>query len=362
MGSSNTLNQRLEEELKYLKNYHGFPGITVAYVMPDGSLGEAACGLADTEANIPMTPLSRMLAASIGKTFVAATVLALSAEGLLHLDDPLKCWLGHLDWYTRLPNNDTITLRHLLVHSAGIPDHVNTTTFLKLFSPMEMDEERCFAPEKLIACILDQPPLFEAGHGWAYTDTGYVLLGLVIEGITGHSWYEEVDRRFIKPFHLKMTSASDQPILPGLATGYTSEDNVFGLPKKIAKSGKLIYNPVIEGAGGGLISTAHDLAVWAKLLYEGRAMHSEYLKDLFCSVPIGDGESKTRYGAGVLIRQDEDLGPVWGHHGVIPGYVSSMRYFPKYKVAIAFQINMSSEQILDTFEVIERRLAKFICF
>ncbi len=362
MASSHSLNQRLEGELNYLKDCYGFPGITVAYVLPDGAIGEVACGFADREAKTSMTPHSRMLAASIGKTFVAATVLALSAEGLLHLDDPLERWIGHLDWYSRLANNKTVTLHQLLTHSAGIPDHVYTKTFLKSFSQKGMDEERFFSPESLIECILAHPPLCEAGHGWAYSDTGYILLGLVIEVATGNSWYAEIDRRFIKPLHLKMTSPSDQPTLSGLVAGYTSEDNVFGLPVKLLdKSGKMVYNPVIEWTGGGLISTSYDLAVWAKLLYEGQAIQSDYMKDLFRSVSIDDEKSQARFGAGVLIKQDEDLGQVWGHGGVIPGYVSSLRYYPKHKIAIAFQINMNSEQIRNAAEEIEKRLAKVLC-
>jgi len=363
LASSNTVNQRIEYELEYLKNHYGFPGVTVAYVLPDGSVGEIASGFADMETREPMTPQSRMLAASIGKTFVAATVLALVKEGHLHLDDPLSCWLSDRSWYSRLPNSEAITLRHLLTHSSGIPDHVYTKTFLGSFPQRGMNHDSSFFPESLVACILDQAPLFEAGHGWAYTDTGYILLGLVIEGMTGNSWYEEINRRFLKPLHLEMTSPSDRPTLPGLVAGYTSKDNIFSLPEKsIDESGTMVWNPIIEWTGGGLISTSRGLAVWAKLLYEGHAMQSDYLTDLFYSVPTGDEESGARYGAGVSIQQMGDLGLVWGHGGVIPGYISSMRYYPKYGISVAFQINTDSivHNKIDSVGDIEHRLAEIV--
>lgn len=361
MASPSSLNQRLECELDCLKNQYGFPGITVAYVLPDGSIGEVAWGFADIETRELMTSQSRMLAASIGKTFVAATVLAMVKEELLHLDDPLSCWLGHYNWYSRLPNNETITLQHLLTHSSGIRDHVYTKTFLESFPQRGLDSDFSFSPESLVECILDQAPLFEAGHGWAYTDTGYILLGLVIEEGTESSYYEELNRRFLKPLHLEMTNPSDRPTLPGLVAGYTSEDNVFDLPRKIIdESGTMVWNPGIEWTGGGLISTSRDLARWAKLLYEGHAMQADYLTDLFHSVPVDDEKSQDRFGAGVLIKRDEDLGPVWGHGGVIPGYVSSMRYYPKYKIAIAFQINTNSGNVLDFVDEMEGRLAKVV--
>ena len=201
-----TLNQQIKCELDRLRIQYGLPGITVAYVLPDGTIGEVASGFADLETKL-MTTQSRILAASIGKTFVAATIVALAKEGRLNLNDPLSFWLGDCSWYSRLPNHDTITLRHLLTHSSGLPDHVYTKRF-RQSSSFTVHADSPFSPESLIECILDQAPLFEAGSGWAYTDTGYILLGLVIEAVTGNSYYEELEQRFLKPLKLSMTSPS----------------------------------------------------------------------------------------------------------------------------------------------------------
>lgn len=322
----------MKRELDRLREKYRFPGATCAYVLSDGTLGETASGFADKETKEPMTTRSRMLAASIGKTFVAATVVALSNEYDLNLDDLLSCRLGKYHWYRRLPNHETITIRHLLTHSSGIKHHVHMQKFLHMLSQSD------HSPESLIECILDEPPLFPAGKGWAYTDTGYILLGLVIEAVTGKTYYEELGRRFLNPLQLNSTTPSDRPYLPGLAPGYTPLDNPYGLPEKtVDATGSLVWNPAIEWTGGGLISTSRDLAVWAKLLYEGHAMESEYLPKLLQSVPINDGER--RYGAGVVITPRSPHGKKLGHFGVIPGYTSLMQYYADYGAAIAFQVN-----------------------
>jgi len=343
-------NQRVKAELNHLQKQYGFPGATVAYVLPDGTVNEVSCGVADLETKVPMTPKSRMLAASIGKTFVAAEVIALAKEGRIHLDDPLSKWLGERNWYKRLSNHETITLRHLLTHSAGLADHAHIASFQKT----HFHEA---APEELVEYILDQPPLYKPGNGWAYTDTGYILLGLVIEKAIGNSYSEEVERRFFKPLKLDTTSLSDTPHLPGLIAGYTAPDNPFGLPiKTIDQSGVMVWNPAVEWTGGGIISTSHDLALWAKMLYEGRAMPYDYLGDLLQSVPA---VGSARYGAAVVITQNARFGEIWGHYGVIPGYTSSVRYYPKYGIAIAFQIN-SDKDTPDYIGIMEQRLAKAI--
>ncbi len=108
---------------------YGFPGATAAYVLRDGTTGVVATGLADVEDGTLMTVRSRMLAASIGKTFVGATALALAREGVLELDAPVSRWLGDRHWFTRLPNHAAMTVRHLLNHSSGLPDHVHLKSF-----------------------------------------------------------------------------------------------------------------------------------------------------------------------------------------------------------------------------------------
>jgi CubicO group peptidase (beta-lactamase class C family)/membrane protease YdiL (CAAX protease family) len=361
--TTQTLNHRLKTELDLLQNQYAFPGATMAYVLSNGESGTVATGLADIEKGEAMTNESRMLAASIGKTFVATTIIALSKEGILGLDDPLSKWLGDNIYCSRVANFETITLRDLLRHTAGIADHTATEDFVELLSQRDLQCNNSISPESLVRYILDHPPLFEAGKGWRYTDTGYILLGLVIEAATGSSYYDELDRLFLKPLNLCQTAPSDRLELQHLAAGYTSENKFFGPEgKTVDNEGVMLWNPGFEWTGGGLISNSSDLATWAKLLYEGKAMPGEYLDDLLQAVPTGSDESTT-YGLGVTIEDKTPFGLRFGHGGVIPGYTSSMRYYSQHGVALAFQINTDtgiSDQSSELVNDMEKRLAGIV--
>lgn len=355
---------RLQAEVDQVREQFGFPGMTAAYVMSDGGSGTVSSGMADIEKGLSMKDNSRMLSASTGKSFVAALCIALALEGRLRLDDSVSRWLGKYDWFVRVPNHDSMTLRHLLTHSAGIPDHVHLKAFEEAFAKRWAESENPFPPESLVAFILDKPALFPAGAGWAYSDTGYILAGLVVEAVTGRAYYDEIRERFINPSGLSDTSPSDRRDLPRLAAGYTDPDNPFTLPvKTLDDNARLYWHPGVEWTGGGLVSTSRDLARWGAALFTGKAIPGDYLPELLRAVAVDANNSNTRYGAGVAIFKSDRYGPVYGHAGWIPGYISSFRYYPDLGVTVAFQINTDSgiigsdENILGN---IEERLVKVL--
>jgi D-alanyl-D-alanine carboxypeptidase len=338
--SSRDATALFQAELDALRQEYRFPGATAAYVLSDGTAGVVATGLADVETEKPMSPSSRMLAASIGKTFVSATALALAQQGRLELDDPISTWLSDKPWFARLPNHASITVRQLLAHSAGLSNHVDEPAFAAALSENWAKPGTPFSPEMLIEYVLDKPALFAPGEGWAYSDTGYLLVGLIIEEVSGRDYYEEVTERFLEPLGLSLTSPSDRLDLPGLAAGYMAAENPLGLPAKTTTDdGRMAWNPAVEWTGGGLVSNALDLAKWGKALFEGRAMEGPYLDDLLRETPISPETHDVSYGLGISIYKTGPLGTRYGHSGWIPGYSSSLRYYPELRVAIAFQIN-----------------------
>lgn len=348
-----------QSELDALRREYGFPGATAAYVLADGSAGAVATGYSDLETETRMSPSSRMLAASIGKTFVSATTLALVQEGRLDLDGRISAWLGDEAWFARLANHESITVRHLLTHSAGLPNHVDEPAFAAAFAENWARPGVSFAPEELIEFVLDRPALFAPGESWSYSDTGYLLLGLVIEEVSGRSYYREVEERFLEPMALDLTSPSDRRDLPGLAAGYMAVDNRFGLPgKTVGDDGLMAWSPAIEWTGGGLASNSLDLAKWAKALFEGQAMEGPYLDHLLRGVPISAEMPDVSFGAGVAIRKTGPLGAWYSHGGWIPGYSSSLRYYPQHGVAIAFQINTDIGIVDDSSDLYEEMAAR----
>ncbi|MET0397523.1 MAG: serine hydrolase domain-containing protein [Longimicrobiaceae bacterium] len=329
------IESRVRARMEELRAAGSFPGATVGFVLPDGSAGEVAVGVADVEAETPMRPGDRMLAGSIGKTFAAALAMQLAAEGRLELDAPVSRWLGGEPWFARVPNAGGITVRMLLNHTSGIEEHVENTAFQ---AAIRADPDRVWEPAELVAYVLGRPALFPAGEGWSYADTNYILLGMVLERITGTPFYAEADRRFVKPLGLAATGPSDRRVLPGLVPGYiVPEFNPFGFAAKTLEGGRFVVNPQFEWTGGGYAATPRDLARWARALYTGRAFPAAWVDTMLVAVPAATGPGD-RYGLGVQVKQTP-LGVSYGHSGWFPGYLSEMMYFPAHGIAVAVQVN-----------------------
>jgi len=339
------LEQALEAGLAELHQAHGFPGATAAFVLADGRSGAVAVGLADLEAETPMEPNSRMLAGSTGKSYCMAIALQLVSEGKAELDDPLATWFGERDWFARLPNASDVTLRMLLAHKSGIRDHVWAPEF---HAALAADLDRAWEPVELIAYVLDSEPLFPAGEGWAYADTNYVLVGMVIEKLTGRSYYDELRARVIEPLELTDTLAQDRRVLPGLIPGYTSANNPFGLPRVVATGGRHAMTPQMEYCGGGVLSTSGDLARWVFALYAGGVIDPALMGDVLDAVPSPRTGPGTTYGLGTIVCVDRN-GASWGHTGWFPGYGTKMAYYPEHGLALALQVNTDDSAQLPGF-------------
>ena len=245
-------------------------GANIGIVWGNDKAMSVAVGFADLENQKALKPEDRLLAGSIGKTYVSAITLQLVEEGKLDLDDKIEKWLGRETWFSRLPNAKDITLRMLMNHSSGVPEHVGNKDFNKA---MLNQPDKVWKPEELVAYILDRQPLFEAGKGWSYADTNYILVGMIFERVSGKTVYGEVQRRILSKLKLKETLPSDSRVIPGLIPGYSQVGSPFGFEGRTIIEGKFIVNPQMEWCGGGFASTAQDLARWAKFLYEeiGRA-------------------------------------------------------------------------------------------
>lgn len=319
-----------------------FPGATLGVVGADETARGFTVGWADRERKIPLKPTDQMLQGSVGKTYVAAVALQLVEEKKLVLEEKLSVYLGKAPWFPRLPNAEAITIRQLMNHTSGLVRYEFKDEFTR---DLTAQPKKVWKPEELIAYILDSKAPFAAGQGWDYSDTNYIVLGLVIEKLTGKSYYDEARRRLWRRFGLKDTLPSDRQKLPGLVQGYAGKDNPFGgTDTMINSQGQFAINPQFEWCGGGVYSSATDLARWGKLLYEARAL-SPCLRDAMVhGVPARLGRDVT-YGLGAMIRPTS-LGIAWGHSGFFPGYLTELLYFPDHKLSVALQVNTSVPQSL----------------
>jgi D-alanyl-D-alanine carboxypeptidase len=304
---------------------------------PDGTVLAVTAGEADTVRHTPMTPEGRMLQGSVGKTYFAALAMQLVGEGRLDLEAPVSGYLGHLSWFGRVPNAADITARHLMTHTSGVMRY----EFKEAFTvDLTNQPDKHWQPSELLAYVLDEEASFPAGEGWEYSDTNFILLGMIMEEITGEACYDLIRERILGPLGLDDTVPSDSRTIPGLIMGYAGPANPFGgTDEVLTDDGRFVINPQFEWAGGGFASTPSDLARWARALYTGEAFDADLLPLMLDGVPARLGPG-SRYGLGVILL-DTPAGPSQGHSGFFPGYLTEMAYFPELDVAVALQVNTS---------------------
>lgn len=319
-----------------------FPGATLGVVLADGESFGLAVGYSNRETKTPMKGNDRMLAGSVGKTFAAATALQLVKEGRISLDDKIEKYLGKEPWFARLPNAKSVTVRMLMNHTSGLVRYEFKKEFTDFLTANPM---KVWTPEERLAYLLDEKPPFDAGKGWDYSDTNYIILGMIMERVTGKKFYDEAERRLIKPLKLKDTIPQTGPKMKGVVQGYAGDNNPFGGKDAMIENGKFVVNPQLEWTGGGYASTSHDLARWAKMIYEGRAYDRSLLPEVLDGVAAPRLGRESKYGLGVIIRSTA-AGTSYGHSGFFPGYLTDMMYFPEYKFAVAIQVNTSVGQAL----------------
>ena len=336
------LRQKLQANLDEWHKAGKFPGATVGVCLEDGNCFGLATGFSDMETKTPMKPNDILLAGSVGKTYVAAVALQLVKEGKIDLDERIEKYLGHEKWFSRLPNAKDITVRQLMNHTSGLVRYEFKDQFTK---DLTANPDKVWKPEELVAYILDTKAPFEAGKGWDYSDTNYIVLGMIIEKITGKTYYDLAKTRVLKPLKLENTTPQDSRTIKGLVQGYAGADNPFGGTDRMISGGKFAVNPQFEWTGGGMATTAEALARWAKLMYEGKAFDPSLLPQMLEGVSAPMLGKETKYGLGVIIRPTR-AGLAYGHSGFFPGYMTEMMYFPEHRIALAVQVNTSVFQNL----------------
>jgi len=248
---------------------------------------------------------------SLTKPFVATVVLQLVAEGRVSLQDTVERWLPGI-----LPYGDQVTVRQLLSHTSGVPDYT-LEPIVRLYTDPQA-RFRAWTPRELVALIADQPPDFPPGTAWSYSNTGYVLAGMIVEAATGHRLGRELTRRILRPLGLRDTVFPvNRPTIPRpYARGYSIDP--FGQP-----DGPLldftVFNPSLAWAAGALVSNLGDLERFFRALLGGRLLPPRLLAAM--TTPVPTGQPGFGYGLGLIVI-DTPTGRLLGHDGAIPGFLN----------------------------------------
>lgn len=292
--------------------------------VPGRGAYSGAAGLADVAAGTPLESGARVRVASVTKTFVAVVALQLVQEGWLLLDHSVAHWLPGL-----VPGGEQITVRELLGHRSGLPDYL-TDEFV---ARARRQPERVWTPAELVAEALRRPRRFAPGAPgrWAYSNTNYILLGMIVERVTGNPLERELRQRVIEPLGLAGTAlAPPTASSDGLAHGYVGGDDYTAL------------NMSVAWAAGGLTSTAGDLGRFAAALMDGALLRPDTLAVMLDCGGTGGawGIADLAYGLGVMRRTlpaaglDPAQRLALGHTGALGGYRSAVWRFPASGVTV----------------------------
>jgi len=335
-AAQGALREQLQAKFVELHKAGAFPGGTAGFVLADGTSIGIAVGLSDRTAGTPMKATDRLLLGSVGKTYVSAVALQMIHEKKLSLDDTLERFFASEPWFPRIANASAISVRHLMSHTSGLVRYEFNPRFT---DDLSANPDKVWTGADRLSYLFDANPPFAPGEGWEYSDTNYIVLGMIIEQVSKNTYYEELRTRVLRRFGLNDTVPADSRTVPGLVQGYAGAKNPFGGSDEMIREGRFAVNPQFEWTGGGLAVTALDLAKWGKILYEGKAFHPSLMKPFLDGVPAKLGP-ETKYGLGVIIRPTP-LGITYGHSGFMPGYQTELFYFPVMKTAIAVQVNSS---------------------
>ncbi|MEU4505875.1 serine hydrolase domain-containing protein [Streptomyces sp. NPDC024089] len=295
-----------------------------------------AAGHADTATGRERSPGDHFRGASITKTFIATVLLQLAAEGRLSLDDTVEHWLPGLVRDNGYDGN-RITLRALLNHTSGIADHTSDPAFIHDAAGPGFPEHRydTHTPEELVAVALKQPPVPDPEKTPLYSNTNYVLAGMVIERATGRSYAQETTRRIIRPLKLRGTS------FPGAAP-QMPDPHPVGYSRLHQEAPDAEIHDATEqnmtwlGASGDIISTGGDLNRFQRALMNGKLLPPAQMAEMLDEVPLGDG---TGYGLGVEFAQLSCGVKVVGKSGRTNGSLSAMVGTQDGKHQLTFNIN-----------------------
>ena len=290
---------------------NGMPGVLTTVDDGPGPAWKGASGAASLNPRVPLRPSARFRVGSITKSMVATVVLQLVGEGTLRLDDSVERWLPGM-----VPAGDSISVRQLLNHTSGIFNYTDDPAFV---ADLVGKPAQYIPPERLVAIATAHPPLFPPGGGWSYSNTNYILAGLIIEAATGRTAKAQLTKRIFAPLGLRNTSfpVVDRRISGYHAHGYLLPGNpIFPTAQPLDVTD--LVSPSGAWTAGAVISTADDLSRFYGALLGGRLLPPALLQQMLTTVQV---DPVVGYGLGVFSIRTV-CGTIWGHNGGVPGYNS----------------------------------------
>lgn len=296
------------------------PGATVIVTRGGRTIYSASRGLADIAGRRPLEAGTVFRLGSLTKQFTAAIVLQLVQEGRISLDDPVSRFLPDYP-----QPGARATVRQLLTHTSGIQSYTGIPGFMAGEAPA-----RAHSTAEMIALFRDLPSPTPPGQAWAYNNSGYVLLGAIVEQVTGKPWHRVLAERITGPLGLRSIGYGvEREARPGMARGYAGGDAQAGLARPLHMS--------VPHAAGALVGTAGDMARWAQALHHGRVVSPALYAQMIAPAPLPGGRTHP-YGFGLGLDELRGRRSI-EHSGGIFGFSTYAAYLPAEDLQVVVLTN-----------------------
>jgi len=321
---------QLQQILDQQRGTRHIPGIGAAVIFPDGSIWKSGSGVAQLATHSVASAKIPFVVGSITKTFVTATIFELADEAKLSIDDPLSNWLPDY------PNADQITLRELLGHTSGVYNYFESPKYNKRV--FQTDKTHYWTPQEILADFVGKP-YCDPGTCFHYSNTGFILLGLVVEQVTGLPLGKVFKQRFFKPLGLKHTYFQGTAAPPATsAKGYLYKSGSWREWSDATNYRPTISAASVAWAAGGIVSSARDIAKWSAALYGGHVVTADDLAQME-NFDYAPGSDET-YGLGTWSRVDANGVRMFGHSGSLRGFDAAMWFYPNTGLTVVVLTNL----------------------
>jgi CubicO group peptidase (beta-lactamase class C family) len=304
------------------------PGAAVIVVRDGVTLFRKGYGLASVELGVPIRPEMSFRLGSVTKQFTAAAILLLAEQGKLSLDDEITRFLPDYPTHRR-----KITVRHLLTHTSGVANYTDLAGF-------EARQREDITPDRLVESFKGEPMLFAPGTRFEYDNSGYALLGVIVEKASGTTYEKFLKEEILDPLGMSRTAdGRSEAILPGRVCGYSKRGGALVNAEYVSMSQHF--------AASSLLSSVDDLAKWDAALYTEKILKTGSIREMFTPYRLASGES-TGYGLGWAIT--DEAGLVFQEHGGgINGFLASVSRVPSKRVYVALLGNSTNPELPPEF-------------
>ena len=323
---------------------HGNVGLQATVILQNGTEWNGTSGYANDAKACPMTLEHNLYIGSVTKTFTAALVMEQVEAGRIHLDDPLSKWIQH-------PDGNRITVEMLLSHTSGLPSYTGAISLQIFLFP-----KKTFIPDTLLSKVEDKPLRFEPGSHYEYSNTNFLMLGVILEKVTGQTYGELLEKS-------KNQLGLERVYYPAYSRNLILSNAYDETFLNLGKRHLTAFRTSLESgafSAGGVAGSSHDVAMFFHILFSKQWLAGETVEQMMTTIDAPDEDLPLQVGYGLGVRNFVIEGEsLYGHSGTIPGYSGVTLHNPTYGYTIAVLSNVSTIDQMTIYGDLQKMLLEY---